>query len=55
MLELNINGGAWVAPSVKCLALDFGLGHDLTVVSHDLRVVRSNPALGSALGSVEPA
>ena len=23
--------GAWVAQSVKCRTLDFGLGHDLTV------------------------
>ena len=25
-------GGAWVAQSVKCLTLDFGSAHDLTVV-----------------------
>ena len=33
-------GGAWVAQSVKHLALDFGSGHDL-------RVVRLSPVLGS--------
>ena len=27
----NQNRGAWVAHSVKCLTLDFGSGHDLTV------------------------
>ena len=48
MLDLKShNKGAWVAQSIKCLALDFGSGHDI-------RVVRSNPRLGSALG-VEPA
>lgn len=31
--------GAWVAQSIKCLTPDFGLGHNL-------RVVRSRPALG---------
>ena len=39
--------GTWVAQSVKRLTLDFGLGHDLTVV-------RSNLVLGSVLG-MEPA
>lgn len=35
--------GAWVVQSVQCLTLGFSAGHDLGVV-------RSNPALGSALG-----
>ena len=39
--------GAWVAQSVKCLTLDFNS-------DHDLRVVRSSPALGFMM-SVEPA
>ena len=34
-------GGAWVAQSVERLTLDFSSGHDL-------RVVGSSPALGSA-------
>jgi len=37
----------WVAQSFKCPTLDFGSGHDL-------RVVRSSPALGSALGIESP-
>ena len=37
---------AWVAQSVKRTTLDFGSGHDL-------KVLRSSPALGSAL-SVKP-
>ena len=42
--------GAWVAQSVKCLTLDFNLGHDL-------RVVRLTTALGSELSaeSASPA
>ena len=43
----HIKQGAWMAHLVKCLTLDSGSGHDLTVVS-------LSPALGSAL-SVEPA
>ena len=45
----NNNGhwGIWVAQSLKHLTLDFGS-------SYDLRVIRSSPALGSALG-MEPA
>ena len=39
--------GARVAQSVKRLTLDFGSGHDLTVV-------RSSPMLGSVLG-MKPA
>jgi len=39
--------GTWVAQLVKHPTLDFSSGHDL-------RVIRSNPALGSVL-SVEPA
>jgi len=35
--------GTWVAQSVKLLNLDFCSGHDL-------RVMRSSPALGSAVG-----
>ena len=34
--------GAWVAPSVKQMTLDFGSGHDL-------RVVRSGSMLGMEL------
>ena len=34
---------AWVAQSLKCPALDFGSGHDLTVVS-------LSPMSGSVLG-----
>ena len=37
----------WVVHLVKCLALDFGSGHDL-------RVLELNPTLGSML-SVEAA
>ena len=36
--------GAWVGWSVKPLALDFSLGHDL-------KVVRSSPTLGSVLST----
>uniref|UniRef100_A0A452UX66 Tubulin/FtsZ 2-layer sandwich domain-containing protein n=1 Tax=Ursus maritimus TaxID=29073 RepID=A0A452UX66_URSMA len=39
--------GTWVARFVKCPTLDFGS-------AHDLRVVRSSPALGLTLG-MEPA
>ena len=38
--------GDWVTQWVKYLTLDFGSGHDL-------RVVRSSPTLGYALG-MEP-
>ena len=34
--------GAWVAQSVKCPTLDFGSGHDLTVMG-------SSPMSGSVL------
>ena len=43
--------GAWVAPSVKRLTLDFGSGHDLAILT-------SSSSLGSTLGSslgMEPA
>ena len=39
----NLKMGTWVAQLVKHLTLDFSL-------DHDLRVVKLNPALGSALG-----
>ena len=39
--------GAWMAQSVKHLALDFGPGHDL-------RVVKLSPALGPVL-KMDPA
>ena len=29
--KTEIKGGTWVAQLVKCLNLDFGLGHDLMV------------------------
>ena len=41
-------GGAWVAQLVKCLTLDFGSGHDLTVC--EIR-----PHLGLCADSTEPA
>lgn len=40
---INYGCGAWSAQSVKCLSLDCGSGHDLTIV-------RSSPAFGSAPG-----
>ena len=41
--SVKINdGGTWVAQSVEGLTLDIGTGHDLVVM-------RSGPALGSAL------
>ena len=43
----GVGNGAWVAQSVMCPTLDFGLGHDL-------KVVGLSPALGSVLG-MEPA
>ena len=43
----KVFGGTWVAKSVKCLTLDFGLGHDI-------RVMRSSLESGSRL-SVESA
>ena len=43
----NGGWGTWMVQSVKCLTLDFGSGHDLTIVG-------LSPALGSAL-SMEPA
>ena len=39
--KFALGGSAWVAQSVECQSLDFGSGHDL-------RVVGSSPALGSA-------
>ena len=42
-LRIEFLGGTWEARSVKCLTLDFGSGHDL-------RIVRSIPASGSAPG-----
>ena len=39
--------GTWVAQSLACTILDFGSGHDLTVV-------RLSPSWGSRLG-MEPA
>ena len=45
LLKRIVGRGAWVAQSVKCLTLDLGSGHDL-------RVVRSNPMLGSELDGV---
>ena len=38
-----LKGGAWVAKSVKHPTLDFGSGHDI-------RIMRSSPTSGSALG-----
>ena len=32
MFKIGIYGGAWVAHSVKHLALDFSSGHDLMVL-----------------------
>ena len=43
----TIGRGTWVAQSVECPTLNFGSGHDL-------RVLTSNPRLGSMLG-VGPA
>ena len=40
--------GAWVAPLVKCLTLDFGSGHDLMVPEF-------KPDMGLCTDSVEPA
>jgi len=40
-LKNSLMRGAWVAQSVRHLTLDFGSGHDL-------RVMRSSPASGSA-------
>ena len=40
--------GTWVAQSVKCLTLDFGSGHDLTV--HEIK-----PCIGLCTDSPEPA
>ena len=31
------SGGTWVAQSVKCVTLDFGSGHDLTVSEFEPR------------------
>ena len=42
-VTLFISRGTWVAPSVECLTLDFGSGHDL-------RVLMLSPAW--ALGSM---
>ena len=42
------NRGAWVAQPVKCLILDFGSGHDLTVCGFE-------PHVGLCADSVEPA
>ena len=36
--KIYINGGAWVAQSVKRPALDFGSGHDLTVRGFEPRI-----------------
>ena len=47
LLKIRDMKGACVAQSVESLILDFGSGHDLTVVG-------SSPVLGSSL-SVEPA
>ena len=40
--------GTWIAPWVKCLTLDFGSGHDLTVREFESRI-------GLCAGSVEAA
>ena len=40
--------GAWGAPLVTCLTLDFGLGHDLTV--HEFK-----PHIRLCADSAEPA
>ena len=40
--------GTWVARSVKCLTLDFGSGHDLTVGGFE-------PLTGLCADSAEPA
>ena len=42
MQKVQFSGGTWVAQSVKHPTLDFSSGHDLMVV-------RSSPASGSAL------
>ena len=44
----NVFGGVWVAQSVKRLALDFGLDHDLMVWEFE-------PHIGLHADSVEPA
>ena len=46
-IESCIHGGAWVAQSVKCPALDFSSGHNLTVV-------RSSPEIPSPSPSAPP-
>ena len=43
--------GAWVAQLVEHLILDFGSVHDLGL-GHDLGIVVSSPAPGSALSTV---
>ena len=42
-LKYHVAWDTWVAQLVQLLTLDFNVGHDLTVV-------RSSPASGSALG-----
>ena len=44
----EMDRGAWVAPSVKHPALDFGSGHDLTVRGLE-------PCIEFCAGSVGPA
>ena len=47
-LEKKKVRGAWVAPSVKCEALDFGSGHGLKVCEFE-------PGIGLHADSAEPA
>ena len=46
--ESTHDGGAWGAPLVKHLTLDFGSGHDLPVCGFE-------PCVGLCAHSVEPA
>ena len=47
-LRHKTNGGAWGAQSVKCLTLDLGSGHDLTVCEIE-------PCVRFCADSMEPA
>ena len=48
LLRSEYHWGTWVAQSVQHLALDFGLGHDLTV--HEIE-----PCVGLCADNKEPA
>ena len=51
----QLPGGTWVAQLVKCLTLDFGSGHDLTIREFEPQIVLCTKSVEPNWDSLSPS